>query len=81
MPLTDHAPAPLRRLFAAASLDPRALLNRTQRAAIQHSLEDLDWVPDPVALPETTAAVAEWYEHLQPTTQALFVRTKYSGEE
>ena len=61
MPLTDHAPATLRMLFATCAEDPTSLLNATQRAAIRQSLTDWQWAPSPEELPETSAVVEARY--------------------
>ena len=54
-------PALLRMLFAAAAASPRAGLNRTQRAAIQVSLQDEAWCPQEREIPETWERVMTWY--------------------
>ena len=65
MPLTDHAPATLRMLFAIASSTAASGLSHTQRAAIRVSLADETWSPRQEKLPDTWGVVEVWYEEAQ----------------
>lgn len=64
MPLTDHAPATLRMLFAACAADPRSPLSAAMRGAILTSLQHWAWTPEPRAMPQTCGLVEAWYEGL-----------------
>ena len=70
---TPHSTPFLRMLFAAAAASPRARLPRTQRAAIQASLQDETWCPQDLAIPDTWGRVMDWHarEMERPTRKEM----------